>query len=103
MSGQRQYCIYILTNNQNGTLYIGVTGDLIERVRQHKEGKIEGFTKKYKVNKLVYYEIYERPDEAILREKQLKAWERQWKRELIEKENPDWRDLYADLADEQEA
>ncbi len=99
MSGQRQYCVYILASNPNGTLYIGITGDLVERVRQHKEGKVAGFTKKYKVNKLVYYEIYERPDEAIFREKQLKEWKRQWKLELIEKENPDWRDLYGDLVD----
>lgn len=99
MSGQRQYCIYILASNPNGTLYIGITGDLVERVRQHKEAEVEGFTKKYKVNKLVYYEIYEYPHEAIFREKQLKEWKRRWKLELIEKENPDWRDLYADLVD----
>jgi putative endonuclease len=99
MSGQKQYCIYILASNPNGTLYIGITGDLVERIRQHKEAEVEGFTKKYKVNKLVYYEIYEYPNEAIFREKQLKEWKRQWKLELIEKENPDWRDLYADLVD----
>ena len=88
------FYVYILASKINGTLYIGVTGDLIHRVREHKEKKTKGFTKKYKVNKLVYYETYDNPEEAILHEKQLKAWKRQWKLELIEKENSDWRDLY---------
>ena len=90
----RYFYVYILASKINGTLYIGVTGDLIHRVREHKEKKTKGFTKKYKVNKLVYYETYDNPEEAILREKQLKAWKRKWKLELIEKENRDWRDLY---------
>ena len=86
------FCVYILASSTYGTLYIGITGDLPTRLRQHKNGGC-GFTKKYKINKLVYYEIHDNPYNAIVREKQLKAWKRKWKVELINKENPYWKDL----------
>jgi putative endonuclease len=88
-----QYFVYILSSRKNGTIYIGVTGNLTKRVYEHKEGLIEGFTKKYKVHNLVYFEQTNNVNEAIRREKQLKKWNRQWKINLIEKENPDWLDL----------
>jgi putative endonuclease len=81
----------------NGTLYIGVTNNLRRRVYEHKNGLIEGFTKKYNVNRLVYYEQTENIEGAIQREKRLKKWNRQWKIELIEQINPDWKDLFYDL------
>ena len=93
----KPFFVYILANHKNGALYIGVTNSLIRRINQHKTGEHEGFTKKYKINKLVYYEIIYGAGEAILREKQLKKWERPWKIRLIEKENPDWLDLYEDI------
>lgn len=89
--------VYILASKKNGTLYIGVTTDLQKRIWQHKAGEIEGFTKKYDVTQLVYYEIYEDYWDAANREKRLKKWNRDWKIELIEKENPHWRDLYDGL------
>jgi putative endonuclease len=91
------YYVYIIAGKRNGTLYIGVTNDLIRRIAEHKKGLVEGFSKRYKVNKLVYYE--ETPDvtSAIVREKRLKKWKRAWKLRLIEEENPEWRDLYWDL------
>jgi putative endonuclease len=91
------YHIYILSNHKNGTLYIGVTSDLAKRVYEHKAHLVEGFTDKYNLNKLVYYETMDDANVAITREKQLKKWNRQWKIELIEKDNPEWRDLYTDL------
>lgn len=91
------YYVYILANKRNGTLYIGITSDLIKRVWQHKEKFVEGFTKKYSVSNLVYYEQYKDPNAAIKREKQLKSWNRKWKLDLIEKQNPTWRDLYKEL------
>ncbi len=90
----KQYCVYILASKKNGTLYIGVTSDLLKRVWQHKNKTAEGFTKKYGVDRLVYYEQTEDVRSALDREKQLKNWKRQWKIELIEKENPEWNDLY---------
>ena len=90
----RKFYVYIFANKINGTLYIGITGDLLERIEQHKKKEVKGFTKKYNLTQLVYYEEHENPTGAIYREKQLKKWKRQWKLELIEKENPDWRDLY---------
>lgn len=93
----RQYYLYIMASKRNGTLYIGVTNNLIRRVYEHKEGIIEGFTKKYNVKNLVYYEIYESVYEAIKREKAMKKWLRKWKIDLIEKENPHWNDLYEEL------
>ena len=94
---EKIYCVYILTSGKNATLYIGITSDLQARVSQHKEGKGKGFTQKYKVNQLVYYEEFGNVDEAIQREKQLKVWKREWKINLIEKDNPSWEDLYPKL------
>ena len=92
-----QYFIYILTSKKNGTLYVGVTSDLIKRVYEHKNNLVEGFTRKYAVHNLVYFETTESVESAIAREKQLKKWTRAWKIHLIEKNNPDWRDLYSEL------
>lgn len=94
----KSYYVYILTNKLNTVLYIGVTNDLIRRVWEHKQGFVEGFTKKYKVVKLVYYEMFNTPNEAIQREKQLKWWKRSWKEELINKHNPHLIDLYIEIA-----
>ena len=90
----KQYWVYILANCRNGTLYIGVTSDLLGRTWTHKEGLFAGFSKKYDVKMLVYYEEFGSIELAILREKQLKKWNRQWKLELVEKFNPEWKDLY---------
>jgi putative endonuclease len=92
-----QYYVYILASKRNGTLYIGVTSELIKRVYEHKNNLVEGFTQKYKVHNLVYYETTDDINSAITREKQLKKWKRTWKMELIEKNNPGWRDLYFEL------
>ena len=89
--------IYIMTNKPNGTLYIGVTSDIVKRIYQHKNKLADSFTKRYNLNKLVYYEVYDEIDEAIKREKQLKFWKRDWKIELIEKMNNDWNDLYDEI------
>ncbi|MFH1428437.1 MAG: GIY-YIG nuclease family protein [Candidatus Margulisiibacteriota bacterium] len=89
--------VYILASKRNGTLYIGVTNDIIRRVYEHKNELADGFTKKYKVKDLVYYEEYSRMTDAIVREKQLKEWKRQWKLRLIEEKNPNWKDLYPGL------
>lgn len=94
----KHYYVYILANRRNGTLYIGVTSDLIKRTYQHKKVLIAGFTKKYQVHDLVHYEQFNNANEAIAREKQLKNWHRKWKIELIEKSNPDWKDLYAEIS-----
>ena len=93
----KQYYVYILSSSKNGTLYIGVTSDLIKRVYEHQQGFISSFTKRYKVHKLVYFETTPDINSAIAREKQLKKWKRQWKIELIERHNPNWNDLYPDL------
>ena len=87
-------CVYILVIKRNGTLYIGVTSDLVKRVWEHKNDVVEGFTKKYGVHKLVWFEPHETMDSAIQGEKTLKGWRRKWKLELIEGKNPDWRDIY---------
>jgi putative endonuclease len=84
-----------MASRRNGTLYIGVTSNLVQRVWHHKEGAVEGFTRKYGVKLLVYFEPHETADSAITREKQLKKWERAWKIRLIEQTNPEWRDLYS--------
>jgi len=86
--------IYIMTNKPNGTLYVGVTSHLIGRVWQHKEHLADGFTKKYDLTTLVYFEQHQTMESAILREKQLKHWKRHWKIKLINEQNPDWIDLY---------
>jgi len=93
----KQYYLYILASKNNGTLYIGVTNNLVRRVYEHKEGLIEGFTKKYNVKNLVYYKVHNDIYEAIKREKAMKKWLRKWKTELIEKTNPNWKDLYAEI------
>jgi len=93
----KTYYVYILASKKNGTLYIGMTNDLIRRVHQHKNKAHEGFTEKYDVSMLVYYEHTNDVHVAIRREKQLKKWNRQWKINLIEKENADWVDLYDGL------
>ena len=87
-------CVYILASNPYGTLYIGVTSDLVQRVWQHKNDLVEGFTERYGVHMLVWYELHETMESAIAREKALKKWNRAWKIELIEKTNPNWADLY---------
>ncbi len=92
------YYVYIMTNKAFGTLYIGVTNDLIRRVFEHKEKVVDGFTKKYGLDKLVYYEVYDSIEAAITREKQLKEWHRNWKLRLIMKKNPKWEDLYETIA-----
>jgi putative endonuclease len=89
--------VYILASKYKGTLYIGVTSDLVQRVWQHKHDQVEGFTKQYRVHTLVYYELHADMIEAITREKQLKKWNRAWKMELIEKQNPHWRDLWEEI------
>ncbi|MDD5071999.1 MAG: GIY-YIG nuclease family protein [Patescibacteria group bacterium] len=89
--------VYIMASGKNGILYIGVTADLQNRVYGHKQKLVEGFTKKYNVDNLVYYEIFGDIGEAIMREKQLKKWKREWKIKLIEKNNPGWKDLCDEL------
>ncbi len=89
--------VYILASKRNGTLYTGVTSDLIKRIYEHKNDLIHGFTKKHGVHTLVWFEVHDDIREAIKREKQIKYWRRAWKLELIEKTNPDWRELYDEL------
>jgi putative endonuclease len=91
------YCIYIMTNKYNTVLYIGVTNNLIRRCHEHKKQKIKGFTSKYNVHKLVYFETTTEIESAILREKQLKRWNRSKKLQLINQQNPLWKDLYHDI------
>jgi putative endonuclease len=86
--------VYLLASGKNGTLYLGVTNDLVRRVYQHKTKATPGFTSRYGGNWLVWFEIYDDPTSAITREKEVKKWRRDWKVQLIEKENPDWKDLY---------
>lgn len=90
----RTPCVYILASRPKGVLYIGVTSNLVQRVWQHKNDLVEGFTKRYRVHRLVWYEVHETMESAISREKALKKWNRAWKVELIEKGNPLWLDLY---------
>ena len=91
------YYVYMLANRKQGTLYIGVTNDLIRRIYEHKEGLVESFTKRYGVDRLVYFETHDSIEAAIVREKKLKHWKRDWKTDLIERDNPDWRDLYPEI------
>jgi len=93
----KQPCVYILASDRNGTLYTGVTSDLVKRIWEHKNGSNEGFTKKYAVHILVWYEQHETMESAISREKVIKKWERDWKLRLIEESNPEWRDLYPNI------
>ena len=91
------YYVYILASKRNGTLYIGVTNDLVRRVYEHKNDIVEGFTKKYGIHLLVYYEQYDNVESAIQRERQMKKWNRQWKIRRIKRQNPIWRDLYDEI------
>ena len=93
----KQPCVYIVANRRRGTLYTGVTSDLAKRVWQHRSDAAEGFTKKYRVHVLVWFEQHETMASAISREKAIKAWKRDWKLNLIESTNPEWRDLYLDI------
>ncbi|MCU0596550.1 MAG: GIY-YIG nuclease family protein [Desulfobacterota bacterium] len=90
----KQFYVYILASKRSGTLYVGVTSDLIKRVWEHKNKLVKGFTEKYGVDKLVFYEVYTDAENAILREKQIKKWNRAWKLRLIEEKNPQWNDLF---------
>ncbi|NQZ52644.1 MAG: GIY-YIG nuclease family protein [Piscirickettsiaceae bacterium] len=94
---EKQPCVYILASKRNGTLYIGVTSNLIKRIWEHKNNVFGGFSQKYHVHNLVWYELHQEMASAISREKKLKKWRRQWKTELIEKENVNWRDLYQSI------
>jgi putative endonuclease len=91
---EKQPAVYILASKRNGTLYIGVTSDLTKRVWEHKNDLVEGFTKRYRVHSLVWYELHESMESAIKREKSMKEWKRAWKLELIESVNPEWEDMY---------
>jgi putative endonuclease len=93
----KQPCVYILASRRNGTLYAGVTSDLIQRIWQHRNDQVEGFTKRYGVHKLVWYETCDDMRAAIAREKALKEWKRAWKIRLIQETNPEWNDLYDEL------
>ena len=98
MTDARQYYVYILASKIGGTLYIGVTNNLARRVYEHRESLVDGFTKKYDVTRLVYYEVHSEVEAAITREKQMKKWNRAWKVRLIEGSNPNWDDLYTQIA-----
>ncbi len=91
---EKAFYVYLMTSGRNGTLYVGVTSNLIKRVWEHKEGVVEGFTKEYGVKELVWYEMHDSAETAISREKQIKKWNRAWKIRLIEEMNPYWHDLY---------
>jgi len=95
----KKFYVYILCSKRNGTLYTGVTSDIVKRVYEHKHGLLEGFTKKYKVHNLVWYEIHESAEYAIVREKQIKKWKRAWKLKIIEERNPQWIDLYKNVCE----
>ena len=97
MKNKKYYYVYVLASKPNGTFYIGMTDDLIRRVLEHKQGLVKGFTKTYGVKMLVYYEQSELVQSAISREKQLKKWKREWKIRLIQRMNPEWKDLYEEL------
>ncbi|WP_260599671.1 GIY-YIG nuclease family protein [Sphingomonas endolithica] len=95
---QREPAIYIMASARNGTLYVGVTSNLMARIVQHREGTLDGFTKRHGVKRLVWFQMADTMEAAITREKQLKVWRRAWKLDLIESEKPTWRDLAEDLA-----
>jgi len=97
MTREKLPCVYVLASKRNGTLYVGVTSDLVKRVWEHKDDLVEGFTSKYSVHLLVYYEMHEDMLGAITREKQIKKWNRSWKLKLIERDNPEWKDLWAEV------
>ncbi len=93
----KQYYTYILASRKNGTLYVGVTSDLLKRIYEHKQNLIDGFTKKYNVHTLVYYEVHNDILEVITRERRIKKWNRRWRMRLIEKMNSEWKDLYYEI------
>ena len=93
----KQPCVYLLASHYHGTLYVGVTSDLLQRIWQHKNDSVEGFTKRYGVHDLVWYELHGTMDEAITREKAIKEWKRAWKIRLIEEGNREWKDLYPSI------
>ncbi|TNF36400.1 MAG: GIY-YIG nuclease family protein [Gammaproteobacteria bacterium] len=97
MPREKRPAIYMLANRKHGTLYVGITSDLVGRVWQHKQGVVDGFSRRYGLKQLVYYELHESMESAILREKCLKKWNRVWKIELIESTNPEWTDLWDSL------
>ncbi len=94
---KENFYVYIMANREYGTIYVGVTSDLRKRVYEHKNEIIEGFTSKYHLHKLVYYEVHDSAESAILQEKRLKRWKREWKIQLIEKQNPQWKDLTEEI------
>lgn len=94
---EKQPCVYVLASKRNGTLYTGVTGNIVRRVWEHRSGAVAGFTRDYGVHRLVYYEMHGTMEAAITREKQIKAWKRAWKLELIERSDPQWHDLYDEI------
>jgi putative endonuclease len=94
---EMQPCVYILASERNGTLYVGVTSNLVNRIWEHKSDLVDGFSKKYRVHTLVWLEQHETMESAIQREKQIKKWKRDWKLELIENTNPQWEDLYPEF------
>ena len=94
---EKAFCVYLLASARNGTLYVGVTSNLVQRVWQHKEGLVDGFTKEYAVKDLVWYEQHDNAESAIRREKQVKKWNREWKVRMLEEQNPYWNDLYPQI------
>jgi len=92
------FYVYILANRRNGTLYVGMTDDLVKRIWQHREGVIEGFTNRYGVKTLVWFEAHDARESAFARERQIKKWNRKWKLQMIERQNPEWRDIWHDVA-----
>jgi putative endonuclease len=95
----KMYYVYILSSRRNGTLYIGVTSDLIKRIYEHRKNLVDGFTQRYSVHRLVWYELHNSAESAISREKRIKKWKRDWKLQLIEKHNPSWKDLYESICE----
>jgi len=100
---ERQPCVYILASGRNGTLYVGVTSDLVKRIFQHRSNLVAGFTSRHAVHRLVWFEQHESMESAILREKTIKEWKRRWKLGLIERGNPYWRDLYTGIVGAEDA
>ena len=94
---EKHPCVYMLASRRNGTLYVGVTTNLVKRVWEHKNNIVDSFTKRYGIHHLVWFELHDRLESALAREKALKAWKRQWKVELIEQTNPTWHDLYPEI------